>query len=79
MSFEIPVVVMAGGKSTRLEKDVEKPLLKINDKKMIETVLETVKKIKKDFKIAVTPNTPETRSYCIKKTMKPSKLLETDT
>lgn len=58
------VLVMAGGKGTRLGLDIEKPLLEIKGKPMIDYVIETLLKSKVGtIYIAVSKNTRKTKHY----------------
>ncbi len=59
---------MAGGKGSRLKLNIEKPLLEINNKKMIDYIIEQL--LKSDIKniyVAISPNTINTKKYIIKK------------
>jgi len=58
-------LVMAGGKGTRMDIDEEKPLIKVNNKPMIEYVLTALINSKYIDKIlvAVSPNTPKTQKF----------------
>lgn len=58
-------LVMAGGKGTRLDLDCEKPLVKVNNKTMINHVIDALLNSKYVDKIivAVSPNTPLTTEY----------------
>lgn len=59
-------IVMAGGKGTRLNVPLEKPLFKLNDKFLIEYVLDNLQKSKLIDRIfiAVSPHTSKTREFC---------------
>ncbi|MDR1722081.1 MAG: NTP transferase domain-containing protein [Methanobrevibacter sp.] len=61
----IIAILMAGGKGTRLESPIEKPLLKFKKKYLIDYVIENLKSSTKIEKIviAVSPNTPKTKQY----------------
>ena len=61
----VTALIMAGGKGTRMELDVEKPLVKINGKPMIQYVIDALKNTDKINKIiaATSKNTPETRNF----------------
>ena len=61
----VTALIMAGGKGTRMELDVEKPLVKINEKPMIQYVIDALKNTDKINKIiaATSKNTPETRNF----------------
>jgi len=58
----IAALVMAGGKATRMQAVLEKPLLKVRDRPMIHQVIEALKKSNSVNRIivAVTPRTRET-------------------
>lgn len=59
------VLVMAGGKGTRMNLNQEKPMIKINNKAMVQYVIDALQNSKYVDKIlvAVSPNTPETRKF----------------
>ena len=61
----ITALIMAGGKGTRMELDVEKPLVEINGKPMIQYVINALKNTDKINKIivATSKNTPETEIF----------------
>ena len=58
-------LVMAGGRGTRMHLDEEKPLVKVNDKPMIEHVLNALIDSKHIDRIlvAITPYTPRTKMF----------------
>lgn len=57
-------IIMAGGKGSRLGLNVEKPLLELFDKPLIDYTLENMLNSKVDKVIlALSPNTPETLDY----------------
>ncbi len=58
----ITALVMAGGKATRMETSIEKPLLRVGDKPMIHHVIDALKKAESVDRIivAVTPATRDT-------------------
>jgi len=61
-------LLMAGGKGTRLKADVEKPLLPILKKPMIDYVIQSLLNSKiENIYIAVSPNTRKTKKYLFKK------------
>jgi len=63
------VIVMAGGKGTRLKIEIEKPLLKLFGKSLIDHMLTTLnssKKIEKIY-ISVSPHTLRTKAYLVAK------------
>ncbi len=55
---------MAGGKSKRLQKNIEKPLLQIKKQKLLEIILKKTHKLDNQTIIAISPNTPNTKEYC---------------
>ncbi|ABO35032.1 adenosylcobinamide-phosphate guanylyltransferase [Methanococcus maripaludis C5] len=61
-------LIMAGGKGTRLEENVEKPILDICGKPMIDYVIESLlnSEIEKIY-VAVSNHTPKTKQYLEKK------------
>ena len=60
------VIILAGGKSSRM--GVEKPLIEVGGKKMIDIAVDAAKDSKaKDFFVAVSNNAKKTREYCIKR------------
>ena len=61
----IIALVMAGGKGLRLKSNIEKPLFPINDKPLMDYVLDNLKKSKYIEKtvVAVSPNGENTKSY----------------
>jgi adenosylcobinamide-phosphate guanylyltransferase len=63
--MKLCALIMAGGKGTRLEADTEKPLLKLENKFLIDYALEAVSGCKHIDRLwAVTsPHTPETEKY----------------
>lgn len=58
-------LVMAGGKGTRMDMDCEKPLIKVNNKTMINHVIDALihSKFVDKILVAVSPNTPLTKEY----------------
>ena len=60
------IVVMAGGKGSRMG-GLEKPLLKICGRRILEAVLEAAYELSPNIYVAVSPNTPETREWCMRK------------
>ena len=64
----VTALIMAGGKGTRMEMDVEKPLVEINGKPMIQYVINALKNTDKINKIivATSKNTPETKIFLSK-------------
>ena len=73
---------MCGGKGSRLQgfAKVEKPLLKLNGKTMVELVFDALLESEEFYKIvAVTsPNTPFTKSYIATKLSRKIDMIETD-
>src|ERR1044072_5331706 len=71
----IKCILMCGGRGSRLDSNlglsesleprIEKPLLKLCQKPLIQYIIETCEKTEIDFKIfaAVSPNTKKTREY----------------
>ncbi|MEA2052795.1 MAG: NTP transferase domain-containing protein [Euryarchaeota archaeon] len=60
-------IILAGGKSSRMgwHKGGEKAVTKIDGKRLIDLVVESVSKSKvSDFFVAISDNTPETAAYC---------------
>ncbi len=58
-------VIMAGGKGSRMSSSIEKPLLKIKNRHMIEFILDSLKNSKKveDIIVAISKNTPKTNNF----------------
>ncbi|MBR0472800.1 MAG: TIGR00454 family protein [Methanosphaera sp.] len=58
-------LIMAGGKGTRMDIDCEKPLIKVNNKTMINHVIDALQNSNyvDNILVAVSPNTPLTRQY----------------
>ena len=73
---------MCGGKGSRLQgfAKIEKPLLKLNGKTMVELVFDALMESKEFYKIvAVTSrNTPSTKSYIATKLSRKIDVIETD-
>jgi adenosylcobinamide-phosphate guanylyltransferase len=63
---------MAGGKGTRMDLPVEKPLLPFLGKPLIDWVVQAVKSAKKisELYVVTSPNTPETEKKCAKEGLK---------
>ena len=61
----VTALIMAGGKGSRMELDVEKPLVEINGKPMVKHVIDALKGAKKIHNIiaATSKNTPETQIF----------------
>ena len=53
-------VIMAGGKGERLKSDIEKPLFPLNNKPLIDYVIENLNKsnLIEEIIVAISPNTP---------------------
>ena len=60
-------IIMAGGKGERLKSDLEKPLFPLNNKPLIDYVIENIKtsNLIEEIIIAVSPNAPNTKKYLI--------------
>ncbi|MDI9609155.1 MAG: NTP transferase domain-containing protein [Candidatus Verstraetearchaeota archaeon] len=60
-------LVMAGGKGSRLNAAVEKPLMGIGKKPMVAYVIDALRKSSSicEIYVAVSPHTPETKSYAL--------------
>lgn len=58
-------VIMAGGKGSRMSSSIEKPLIKIKNRHMIEFILDSLKNSKKveDIIVAISKNTPKTNDF----------------
>jgi adenosylcobinamide-phosphate guanylyltransferase len=63
--MDMIALVMAGGKSTRMGLRKEKPLIKVNDKTMVERVLSVLNGIKElsEIIVAVSKYTPRTKKF----------------
>jgi adenosylcobinamide-phosphate guanylyltransferase len=66
--MRVPALIMAGGKSKRMELAIEKPLLPFLGRPLIEWVVDAVKSAKNvsEFYIVTSENTPETEEKCLK-------------
>jgi adenosylcobinamide-phosphate guanylyltransferase len=66
--MRVPALIMAGGKSKRMELAIEKPLLPFLGKPLMEWVVEAVKSAKKvsEFYIVTSENALETEKKCLK-------------
>ena len=79
----ISCVLMCGGKGSRLDTDstvkVEKPLLELKNKSLIEYMIEAVQNSKKNFKIyaAVSKNTVKTKEFLKRRYCNDITLIET--
>jgi len=65
MNNDVICVIMAGGVGSRLRVSIEKPLINILGKPMIEYIITAVSKAKyvKDLYVATSPHTPRTEEY----------------
>jgi adenosylcobinamide-phosphate guanylyltransferase len=61
----VTALIMAGGKGTRMELDVEKPLIEINGKPMIQYVIDALENADKinNIIVATSGNTPKTETF----------------
>ncbi len=68
----VTALVMAGGKGSRMDFNGEKPLIKINNKPMIQYVLDALQNSKKihEIIIATSKNTPKTDEYLKKNNLR---------
>jgi adenosylcobinamide-phosphate guanylyltransferase len=75
--MKVPVLVMAGGKGSRMGLSTEKPLLPFLGKPLIDWVAEAILEAKKvsEFYVITSTNSPQTEQYCQKKGWK---ILHTD-
>jgi adenosylcobinamide-phosphate guanylyltransferase len=61
-------VIMAGGKSTRMGKKIEKPILRLGKETLLDRSVKAVKESRAtDFLVATTPSTPKTTKFAIKR------------
>lgn len=61
-------VIMAGGKSTRMGKRIEKPLIKLGKQTLLERSVAAVRDSHADdLIVATTPSTPKTTAFAIKR------------
>jgi len=58
-------LIMAGGRGSRMNTSSEKPMMEILGKKMIEIIIENLKKTDEivDIYVSITKNTPKTKEY----------------
>lgn len=65
----VPVLIMAGGKGSRMGLPTEKPLLPFLGKPLIDWVAEAVASAKKvsEFYVVTSQNTPQTEKHCFAK------------
>lgn len=67
----VTALIMAGGKGTRMELGMEKPLVEINGKPMIQYVIDALKSSKVDeIIVATSKNTPRTDEFLKKQKIK---------
>ena len=61
----VKALIMAGGKGTRMELGVEKPLVKINERPMIQYVIDALENSNNvgEIIVAISKNTPETEQF----------------
>ncbi|MBP2172048.1 adenosylcobinamide-phosphate guanylyltransferase [Methanococcus voltae] len=70
-------LIMAGGKGTRLNLNIEKPLLEINGIRIIDDMIKNLLNSEiENIYIAVSPNTPETKKHILENLESYSKYLE---
>ena len=64
--MKIPALIMAGGKGKRMGLPVEKPLLPLLGKSLLDWVVEAVTSAEKvsEFYVVTSENTPETEKLC---------------
>jgi adenosylcobinamide-phosphate guanylyltransferase len=64
--MKIPALIMAGGKGKRMELPVEKPLLPLLGKPLVDWVALAVESAQSvsEFFVVTSPNTPETEKHC---------------
>lgn len=70
--MRVPALIMAGGKSKRMELAIEKPLLPFLGRPLIEWVVEAVRSSEKvsEFYIVTSENALETEKKCLKDGLK---------
>ena len=70
--MRVPALIMAGGKSKRMELAIEKPLLPFLGRPLIEWVVEAVRSSEKvsEFYIVTSENALETEKKCLKDDLK---------
>jgi adenosylcobinamide-phosphate guanylyltransferase len=68
----VKAIVMAGGKGIRMKHNLEKPLIKINEKVMIQYIIDALKNSKKidEILVAISKNTPKTTEFLKKNGIK---------
>jgi adenosylcobinamide-phosphate guanylyltransferase len=69
--MDLSALVMAGGKGERLKSDVEKPLLELCGKHLIDYVLDAVLGCKyiEEYFVLTSPHTPGTKEYLEEKSL----------
>lgn len=69
--MKITALLMAGGKGTRMKLGVEKPMLKLGGKPLIEYVLDALMRSKEvnDVVVAVSKYTPKTAEYLTRRSV----------
>ena len=67
--MKIPALIMAGGRGRRICSEIEKPLLSILGKPLIDRVVEAAKSAKNisEIYVVTSKNTPQTEKRCLKK------------
>jgi adenosylcobinamide-phosphate guanylyltransferase len=75
--MKVPALIMAGGRGTRMGLALEKPLLQLLGKSLIDWVAEAVASAENvsEFYVVTSANTPQTEKHCISKGWK---ILRTD-
>jgi len=75
--MKVPALIMAGGRGKRICSDIEKPLLSVQGKPLIERVVKAAKSANNisEIYIITSINTPQTEKKCIKDGLK---ILRTD-
>ncbi|MDO5851116.1 MAG: NTP transferase domain-containing protein [Methanobacteriaceae archaeon] len=63
----VVALIMAGGKGSRMKLSQEKPMITINNKTMVEKIIEATQSCKyiERTLVAVSPNTPNTRKFLL--------------
>jgi len=62
----ILTIIMAGGRASRMNY-IEKAIIKICGKTMIERVFEAVSDVSNEIYVTITEYTPKTKRFCIEK------------
>jgi adenosylcobinamide-phosphate guanylyltransferase len=67
--FKVPALVMAGGRGRRIGLSVEKPLLLLLGRSMIDWVIDALKSAERvsEFCVVTSDNTLETEKHCVKR------------